>query len=252
MFYAKICLSQNRARSDGRLPAQRYTWLGLPGTNGSPGFPVLTWASTTASPCPRSRDPRPVSHLPFLRCRDALPPLVSAAASALPSSPPCSAPSCPHLRMHACPRAPPCTTPDPSPHPDKRHRLRTTLFLDRAMLAGRWITPTPSPRPRPRSSPRPPTVSNTGGALCPRTLLHRDSANSEMALPPRFCFCRSAGKRPPASMDPLPPLSSVAENRSHPLHREWEPEAITQTPPRPRTLPLAKSVISGEWKFTTS
>ena len=29
-IYAKICLSQNRARSDARLPARRYTWLGLP------------------------------------------------------------------------------------------------------------------------------------------------------------------------------------------------------------------------------
>jgi hypothetical protein len=40
-FYAKICLSQNHARSDAHLPARRYTWLGLPGTNGSPGLPLV-------------------------------------------------------------------------------------------------------------------------------------------------------------------------------------------------------------------
>jgi hypothetical protein len=40
MFYAKIYLSQNRARSDARLPARRYTWLGLPSTNGSPELPL--------------------------------------------------------------------------------------------------------------------------------------------------------------------------------------------------------------------
>lgn len=33
-------------------------------------------------------------------------------------------------------------------------------------------------------------------------------------------------------------------------NREWEPDAITRTP-RPRTSLLAKSVINGEWRFTT-
>jgi hypothetical protein len=71
--------------------------------------------ASTVRPCPRSRDPRPVPHLPFLRCRDALPQLASAAASpppphAQPLRPPARASPPPPLQPlppHASLRCPP-------------------------------------------------------------------------------------------------------------------------------------------------
>jgi hypothetical protein len=71
--------------------------------------------ASTVRPCPRSRDPRPVPHLPFLRCRDALPQLASAASSpppphAQPLRPPARASPPPPLQPlppHASLRCPP-------------------------------------------------------------------------------------------------------------------------------------------------